>query len=205
MRKNIIFSAILTLCVVVLSFACVKADGVNKLATQNTKTDVLTVSQSDAVEDKVLEARFLNMLNHNFVYNQDFYSDAALVNNSMLALLDVAQDSFVEEAVLSDYIYNMYGKVYNSFDFLGENLPQKEGYVYILPRGYEEYTHTAASITANEDGSYTVITNVAISALDGSVQNVKCETLFLPAEDSAFGYNMLYSDIIEIAASQADC
>ena len=204
MRKNIIFSVMLTLCVVVLSFACIKTDGVNKATVQNNKTDVLTVSQNSAVENKALEARFLNMLNHNFVYNDAFYDDSALANDSMIALLDVAENSFLDEAYLSDYIFNMYGKIYKDFSFLGENLPQKEGCVYIIPRGYSEYKHSVISITDNKDGSYTVLTEVEVLGEENQ-NTMKCETLFLTADDSAFGYNIMYSEIIEVAAVEVDC
>lgn len=204
MRKNIIVSVMLTLCVVVLAFACVKTDGVAKATIQNTNKEVLNVSQSGGVSDKVLETRFLNMLNHNYVYDDAFYDDVELVNEAMLALLDTAEGSFLEETYLSDYIFNMYGKVYSDFSFLGDNLPEKPGYVYILPRSYDEYSHTIISVTANADGSYTVLSDIAISTLEG-VETIKCETLFLEAEESAFGYNILYSDIVEIIAAEADC
>ncbi len=205
MRKNIILSVMLTLCVVVLSFACIKSDGVNQTVSQNGNTSVRTISHGSATTDKALEARFLNMLNHNYVYNEAFYDDAFLVNNSMPALLDAAEESYIEQDYLSDYLFNMYGKVYNGFAFLGDNLPQKDGFVYIIPSGYNEYNHTVVSVTDNADGSYTVLTDVVISYLDGTEESLKCETLFLEAEDSAFGFNILYSDIIEVSAPQADC
>lgn len=204
MRKNIIVSVILTLCVVVLSFACIKSDGVNTTTVKKSQNEVLTISQNSGVEDKALETRFLNMLNHNFVYDDAFYDDAALVNDSMIALLDVAEDSYISQEHLGDYLFNMYGKIYSDYSFLGEESLDKAGYVYLLPRGYSEYSHTIVSVNANEDGSYTVLTDVAVSSESGT-QTLKCETLFLVAEDSAFGYNMLYSDIIELNTSEADC
>ncbi len=204
MRKNVIFSMILILCVVVLSFACLRTDnGVNDNAVPE-KNEVITVANNDS-SDKVLEARFLNMLNHSFVYNEAIYDDAMLTNASMVALLDKAEGYFLDQAVLADYIFNMYGKKYSSFDFLGEDLPELEGYVYIIPRGYNTYNHKIVSVTANEDGSYTVVTDVEIQGTDNEVETLKCETLFLKAEESAFGYNILYSDIIEVSGAQADC
>lgn len=203
MRKKVVFSLIAAVCVVVLSFACLRTDATVDASTQNKENTVLTVSQNDSTENKVLETRFLNMLNHNFVYNDAFYDDIALVNASMLALLDNAEESFLDETYLSDYIFNMYGKIYSNFDFLGENLPEKEGYVYIIPRGYETYSHTIVSVTDNADGSYTVISDMEISYEDGTAETVTVETLFLEAEDSAFGYNILYSEMAEIKAGNA--
>ncbi len=205
MRKNVIFSLVLVLCVVVLAFACAKTDAPKVQTAEIQKGDVLTVSQSTNTVDKVLETRFLNMLNHNFVYDDAFYNDSSLVEDSMLALLDNANGSFLEEAILSDYIFNMYGKKYQDFDFLREDSPKKQGCVYILPRGFNDYNHEIVSVADNNDGSFTVITNVEILGADNTVENLKCETLFLKADDSAFGFNILYSDIIEVTGAEIDC
>ncbi len=202
MRKNVIFSLLLTVCVIVLSFACVKTDGVSVTDTRAHRTKVITVSKNE-VQNEVLNTRFENMLNHNFVYNNDFYDDSVLVNNSVLALLDLSEDSYIKEAYLKDYVFNMYGKIYNDFSFLGE--AEKQGYVYIIPRGYSIYTHEIISVTDNKDGSYTVQSMVEISYEDGSVEMLNCETVFLENAESAFGYNIMYSDIIEDMVSGIDC
>jgi len=205
MRKNVIFSLIVTVCVVVLSFACVKTENGYKTTVDNNNPQVLTVANNNTIEDKVLEARFLNMLNHNFVYNEAFYDDCKLVENSVLALLDVAEGSYVAEDYLGDYLFNMYGRCYSGFEFLGEVYTEKEGYVYIAPRGYSEYNHKIVSITDNNDGSFTVITDVEISNMDGSLELLECETVFLEAEDSAFGYNIMYSEIAEGLIGDTEC
>lgn len=202
MRKNIVLSLIMTVCVVVLSFACVKTDAVKETTVNADKRDVVNVVNTNTA-DSALEARFLNMLNHNFVYNDAFYNDSALVNEAMLALVDVAQDGFIDEAVLGDYIFNMYGKIYNDFGFLGDT--EKDGYVYIIPRGYNIYTHEISSVTDNKDGSYTVLTEVEISYEDGSVEIASCETVFLENTESAFGYNIMYSIIEEGIVADAEC
>ena len=205
MRKNVIFSLVLVLCVVVLAFACVKTDAPKVQTPEPKNSEVLNVAQNTYTVDNALNARFLNMLNHNFVYNEAFYDDAALVNDSMLALLDKAEGSYLDEVVLGDYIFNMYGKKYNGFDFLGEDMPEEQGCVYIIPRGYNDYNHEIVAVTDNDDGSFTVITNVEISGADNIVENAKCETVFLQAEDSAFGYNIVYSDIIDVIGAEIDC
>ena len=202
MRKNIVLSLIMTVCVVVLSFACVKTDAVKEATVNADKMDVVNVVNTNTA-DGVLEARFLNMLNHNFVYNDAFYNDSALANDSMLALIDAAPGGFVDSAVLSDYIFNMYGKIYNDFGFLGDT--DKDGYVYIIPRGYNIYTHEIASVTDNKDGSYTVLTEVEISYEDGSIETASCETVFLENTESAFGYNIMYSIIEEGIVADSQC
>lgn len=144
---------------------------------------------------KVLEKRFLNMLNHSFVYGEDFYDDEALLNASALALLDLANDGFIEEAYLKDYVFNMYGKIYDNFDGINEGMPEKDGGFYVIPRGYDLYEHSIVSVTANEDGSYTVVTNVIIDYHFGEKVEAVGTTFFLPNEESQFGFNILYSDL----------
>ena len=62
-----------------------------------------TVDNKPAVQaadtDKVLEARFLNMLNHSFAYGEDLGSVEALVNCSVAALCNMdggAEESFMD-------------------------------------------------------------------------------------------------------------
>ena len=154
------------------------------------KNEVVTVDM-----DKVLEKRFLNMLNHSFVYGEDFYDDEALLNASALALLDLAKDGFIAENYLKDYVFNMYGKIYDNFDGINKDMPKQDGGFYVIPRGYDIYEHTIDSIIANEDGSYTVITNVIIDYHFGEKVEAVGTTFFLPNEESQFGFNILYSDL----------
>ena len=154
------------------------------------KNEVVTVDM-----DKVLEKRFLNMLNHSFVYGEDFYDDEALLNASALALLDLTKDGFIAENYLKDYVFNMYGKIYDNFDGINKDMPKQDGGFYVIPRGYDIYEHTIDSIIANEDGSYTVITNVIIDYHFGEKVEAVGTTFFLPNEESQFGFNILYSDL----------
>lgn len=154
------------------------------------KNEAVTVDM-----DKVLEKRFLNMLNHSFVYGEDFYDDEALLNASALALLDLNEDGFIAENYLKDYVFNMYGKIYDNFDGINKDMPKQDGGFYVIPRGYDIYEHTIDSIIANEDGSYTVITNVIIDYHFGEKVEAVGTTFFLPNEESQFGFNILYSDL----------
>jgi hypothetical protein len=198
MRKSFIFSLVLAVCVVILSFACVKTETTPKTETPK-NNQVLTVAKNNMTKDGVLEARFLNMLNHNFVYGETFYDDSAIVDSSVLALLDLAEDSYIAEDYVIDYVYNMYGKIYESID------SDKENFVYVVPRGYSVYTHTNPVITDNKDGSFTVVTDVLVSYEDCTEETLKAETIFTKAEDSAFGYNILYSEIYEEVLDTSDC
>lgn len=183
MKKLI--SAVLICSIIILSlcsFAPVKSVEV--------KDEAVTVDMN-----KVLEKRFLNMLNHSFVYGEDFYDDEALLNASVLALLDFAEDGFIAESYLKDYVFNMYGKIYNDFDGINDDMPKQDGGFYVIPRGYDLYEHTIDSVIANEDGSYTVITNVIIDYHFGEKVEAVGTTFFLPNEESQFGFNILYSDL----------
>lgn len=147
---------------------------------------------------KVLESRFLNMLNRNFVYGEAFNSVEAIVNSSMSAILnfrDAEDESFISEAVVSGFIFDMYGVKSIDYGTVNRELPKKESYVYIIPRGFTVYTHKIISITANEDGSFFVNSEVTVSAHDDEAVTDSCKTLFVPNSESAFGYSIISSDI----------
>ena len=149
-------------------------------------------------EEKALGARFLNMLNHNFVYNDAFESVYEMTACSEVALLDKAEDGYIKQSLIAGYLYNMYGVENADFAAVTKDFPQRENYVYVIPRGFSVYKHSAPVITENEDGSYTVVTDVEISSHDSDVETAKATTLFVNNENSAFGFNIISSDISAI-------
>lgn len=157
------------------------------------KKPAVTVS-----EEKALGARFLNMLNHNFVYNDAFESVYEMTACSEVALLDKAEDGYIKQSLIAGYLYNMYGVENADFAAVTKDFPQRENYVYVIPRGFSVYKHSAPVITENEDGSYTVVTDVEISSHDSDVETAKATTLFVKNENSAFGFNIISSDISAI-------
>ena len=162
------------------------------------ENSVVTVSKSEMSPektDKLLESRFLNMLKHSFVYDADFESVESVVNGSMPALLNLREGDFISEAFVADYVFNMYGIEVENFGELNRDFPSKEGYVYIIPRGFTKYEHSAVSVTENEDGSYTVETKVTAEGHDSEAIVETCTTLFVPNESSSFGFNIVYSNI----------
>lgn len=162
----------------------------------NASVDKAAVSET-ADRQKVLEARFLNMLNHSFAYGEELASVDDLVNCAVTALCVTggADGSFIEESRVEDYLYNMYGVEVEDLSSVNADFPKKDGYVYIIPRGYTVYKHTIASVRLNEDGSYTVTTNVTLDSHDGK-QEGKAVTLFVKNSDSQFGFNIISSEII---------
>lgn len=186
MKKGILSIAALSV-VLLISFTSLS---VKPAATATEKTPAAAVSQ-----EKVLSARFLNMLNHNFVYNDAFDSVYEMTACSEVAVLDKAENGYISESVISGYLYNMYGVENVDFAVVTKGFPQRENYVYVIPRGFSFYKHSAPVVTQNEDGSYTVITEVEISSHDSETETAKAATLFVKNENSAFGFNIISSDI----------
>ena len=145
------------------------------------------------------EARFLNMLNHNFVYNADFDDADTIVNNASLALLDLRDDAnedFISNTYVKDFVKDMYGIEIADMSEVNADYPQLDGFLYIIPRGYTSYNHSIVSVKENEDGSFTVVSDVTINNHDTAIKSQKAVSLFVKNNESAFGYNMIYSNII---------
>lgn len=190
----------LTVAVVCFSNKPVVATGENVTVPLNSNVAVALNGKDSSVNSKVLESRFLNMLNHNFVYGEDFNSVDAIVNDSVLALLDMREnpeDEFLPENIVYDYILDMYGVEISDFSLVNSEKASKQGYVYIIPRGYSEYKHSIISVGENEDGSYTVKTKTVISSHDGDDCVDYCTTLFVKNPNSRFGFNIISSDLGE--------
>lgn len=155
---------------------------------------------SDGVTVSAVETRFLNMLNHNFVYNSDFENADTVVNNSILAILNL-RDSEDQDYIAEDYVKNfvkdMYGIEIVDMSNLNSEFPHKDGYLYIVPRGYTTYTHKIVSVNQNDDGSYTVVSDITVKNHDSDAESQKAVSLFVKNDSSAFGYNMIYCNIIE--------
>lgn len=189
MKKGILSITALAV-VLLISFTSLT---VKPAANATEKKPAVTVS-----EEKVLGARFLNMLNHNFVYNNAFESVYEMTACSEVALLDKAEDGYIKQSLIAGYLYNMYGVENVDFAAVTKDFPQRENYVYVIPRGFSVYKHLAPVITENEDGSYTVVTDVEISSHDSDAEIAKATTLFVKNENSAFGFNIISSDISAI-------
>ena len=189
MKKGILSITALAV-VLLISFTSLT---VKPAANATEKKPAVTVS-----EEKALGARFLNMLNHNFVYNDAFESVYEMTACSEVALLDKAEDGYIKQSLIAGYLYNMYGVENADFAAVTKDFPQRENYVYVIPRGFSVYKHSAPVITENEDGSYTVVTDVEISSHDSDAETAKTTTLFVKNENSAFGFNIISSDISAI-------
>lgn len=187
MKKRFFKGFVLTLCFVLSALPFIS------------NFNVATAKETEIDEQKILETRFLNMLNHNYVYGDEFDSLETIVNNSVVALLelrDIENPDYITENAVEGYLYDMFGL--ESLDFKGINpdFPQTDGYVYILPRGYAEYEHKAVSLTKCEDGTYLFETSVNIKTHDKREENLICKTRFTPNPSSSFGFNIVTSEIL---------
>ena len=164
-----------------------------------TRGTQVSAAAADEIKVNANEARFLNMLNHNFVYNADFEDADTMVNQATLALLDLrdsTNEDYIKDTFVKGFVKDMYGIEITDMSEFNAQYPQLDGYVYIIPRGYTSYTHTIVSVEENEDGSYTVISNVTSSDHDAIGNTQKSVQLFVKNASSAFGYNMIYCNII---------
>ena len=197
------FFVVFSITLAVLTVGIMSLPSVNKAPKELSKGEQNVITVSNGAEfdgSKAMESRFLNMLNHNFVYNESFYTEEAIVNESVKALLDLKEDensSFIAEGIVADYVNNMYGIEISDFSGMNSDFPQKEGFVYIIPRGYSEFNHKIVSVKENEDGSYTVKTSITVSIHDNGEKTEMCETLFVINEASQFGFNIISSNIGE--------
>ncbi len=200
-----VFMAAAVLAVSVFSSAASDSNAVKTVSAA--KSAVVTVAdtgKTSADAAVVLETRFLNMLNHNFVYDNTFNSLEDMVNCSMPALLEFADeenDEFIAEGYVADYISNMYGINDIDFNNINADFEQREGYVYIIPRGFTKYNHKITSVIYNEDGSYTVESRISSASHDGVDLVNNCTTLFVPNSQSAFGFSIIYSNIGSVSAA----
>ena len=164
-----------------------------------TEGSQVSAATADEIQVDVNEARFLNMLNHNFVYNTDFDNADTIVNNASLALLDLrdsANEDYIKDTYVKGFVKDMYGIEIADMSSLNAEYPQLDGYLYIIPRGYTSYSHTIVSVEQNEDGSYTVVSDVSVSNHDAAAKTQKAVSLFVENDESAFGYNMIYCNIV---------
>lgn len=187
--------------ILMLTVICVSASSFMPSSVAATDEPVVEQEAVEYNPQKALEVRFENILNRNFSYNEEIADIDVLVNNSMIALLDKSEESFIAEEIVADFVYDMYGIEIVDFSQFNVDMPKKDGYVYIIPRGYSVYNHDVTNITENEDGTVTVVSKVIIDDHDGEKTEAVATTLFVKNESSAFGYNIIHSNFIENAVS----
>lgn len=191
MKKKI--SLILISAVIIIAGIFAAASGASKTGT--VKASGAEISSS---EENLRNARFLNMLNHNYVYDSDFDDLNNIVNNSLIALLDNRDredEDFIPAELVKEFVRSMYGVEIADINQINEDMPKKDGYVYIIARGYSKFNHKIIGVTENEDGTFTVTSDVTVSTHENETYNCKASTVFVKNANSRFGYNIISSDI----------
>ncbi len=183
--------------VVVLSVFLIITTGLFSLSAVGARGDKADISVPPANVNLVTAARFQNMLDNNYVYSEDFGSVSKILYESQLSLLNLADDDgLLKNSDLADFVYNMYGLDVTVFADEGKNPLDKSGTTYITPRGYTKYTHEIVETVTNEDGTVVVYTKVNADLHDDEDINYQAVAFFAPNADSAFGYNLLFCNLI---------
>lgn len=160
---------------------------------ENNVSDMSGIELTETVTN-VIKARFENMLNHNYLYNDDFTSHKIIIENSILALLDKQQDGEISEDLVLGFIAGMYGLQVDPSSAKYDFAPASEGMFAVLPRGYTEYNHTITDVVADEYG-YIVTSTVKVMPHDGDEYVTTAKTVFVSNEGSSFGYNIISSSL----------
>ena len=143
--------------------------------------------------EKVFEAHIESLLNLNNIYGDDIYDNEALVNAAAVNLRSYADEfGFIPNGVVTSYIKDIYDIDVEIDDSINVDLPKKEGFVYLIPRGYACFTHEILEIL-EIDGGLTVTSLVSAKTHDG-ISVVGTATTVLEAnETSSFGYVIVSS------------
>ncbi len=158
---------------------------------------------AEADQSKVAEAKMQNLLNLNNVYGDDFTNNEALVNAAAINLRSYANENgFIENDIVVSYLKDIYDIDIVINDTINVNLPQKQGYVYLIPRGYTAYSHEIVSISENEE-FITVVSLVYIDTHDSQVSVGTATTKLVKNPSASFGYNIIDSEIDYNAISAA--
>ena len=175
-KRNIFISVLIIVLVILSSFTCLAVSGDEKLDTEL---------------DGAVVSRLTNMLDHNYLYGNDFDDMHTVINNSCLALLSSREDNYISADVLFPFIDAMYGIPVYCDETLNAQFPRKEGAVYVIPRGFVQYTHTVTGI--EKDGSLLTVTSVARDVDTGKA--LPCTAVFTQTDESAFGYHLIVCNL----------
>ena len=151
-------------------------------------------------ENAIVSARLLHMLNINNCYGQDFESDAKLIEDVQLSLLDYSIDDeqygrIISKSIVSSFIEDFYGVDVDQTAGEYENFPAPDSFFAIPARGYTVFKHSIVSVKSDGD-IYTVVSAVNIDSHDGDSFNALVNSTFAKNSSSSFGFNLVSSEIL---------
>ena len=190
--KKVFLMAVVSLCAAVIFSSLF-------ISSASEKSDVTQKNDEKISEEQI----FVDMLNHNYVYGEDFDNADRVINRSANALSMYKTDSgnFIGQHYVADFVKNMYGISVVDFSGLNEGYPKKQDCVYVLPFEYTSFCHSNPKISENEDGTVSVKTEVTVTDCNGRANDYEANSVFVKCSESEFGYYILYSEISEIAFS----
>ncbi len=143
----------------------------------------------------IITARFENMLGLNYLYGEDFSDDKTVIENSILSLINYAEDGEIDKNLVLNFIANMYGLSVDENAAVYDYAPASFGKFAVIPRGYSFISHEIISVTEN-DGGYVVLSNMTVTEHDGGEYTQLVETVFVANVGSYYGFNIISSDFV---------
>ncbi|MCQ2455690.1 MAG: hypothetical protein MJ090_06110 [Clostridia bacterium] len=186
-KRFLIFTAVLCMAVICSSFFF------SGNAQKSVEKETVSVSSA--------EANLLSMLNHNFVYGSDFDDADVMVSRSVNALRAYGNaEEGIDRNLIADFVFNMYGEDIVDISSLDCGTPKGDLSVYYMSSGDTKYRHSNIKLTENEDGTITAVTDVlAENGINN--ESYTATSLFVPNDNSAFGFNIIYSELSQNGTS----
>ena len=157
--------------------------------------NVVNTPTTQPDEALMFSARVENLLNRNNVYGDDFVSNEKLTNLAATALRSYADEhGFIEEGIVTQYVKDLYDIDLVITEDINRDMPKKDGYIYLIPRGFTGYKHDVILIT--DMGDYIeVISEVTITYHDLGADKGIATTYIVKNENSPYEFNILNSVI----------
>lgn len=159
--------------------------------------------------DTALYARLSQLIRLNRVFDGCLESDAVLVDEASVILLDSAEtlengDRVIRQSYVISFIYDLYGKVLDPLA-----LPEvytagaPSGYFNIIPRGYDTIDSEITSLSVGRDGVITANVRLTLCSPWGEDTELQAAYTFVQNTKSAFGYNLLRAEVTPTAQLSA--
>lgn len=146
--------------------------------------------------EMVFEAKIENLINLNNIYGSDFLDNEILTNSAAHAMSSYANEfGFIPETIVTDYVKDLYDIDLVITDDINSDMPRRDGFVYLIPRGYTLYRQTVTDIV--DMGTYLRVTSdVEVCYHDGSSISATGITMIVENPESSFGYNILNAELL---------
>lgn len=151
---------------------------------------------NEVSQEKVASARFQNMLNNNTVFGEDFNSVDKIISSSFPALSSKIADGEISSEAVASFVKNMYGVDIFAVADEGKEVISPMTNIKVTACGYTKYSHEIKSVKENEDGTYTVFSEVSEEFHDSSIRFCECISTFAKNENSSFGFVLISSELL---------